>query len=78
MIVMVLMLVPFLASPVAVTIPVSVAVPPLLNNDGCHDNRGRYADIDVYIDGVGHAGYANSKARDQRCQERIFHTVLRS
>lgn len=52
----VVMFLPFLAFPVTVTIPISVAVPALLNNDGCRDYRGRRADIDVYVDGVGHAG----------------------
>lgn len=67
---------PFLAFPIAVTIPISVAVPPLLNDDGCRNYRGRRVDVDAQVDRLGCAGQTNAKAHDQRCQERIFHTVL--
>jgi hypothetical protein len=53
---MVVMFFPFLAFPVAMTIVISVPIP--ANDNRCRGDHygGGHADIDVYVDGIGHTG----------------------
>jgi hypothetical protein len=52
----VVMFLPFLAFPVAMTVVVSVPMP--ANDNRCLGDHygGRRADIDVYVNCIGHAG----------------------
>ena len=54
--VVVVMFLPFLALPVAMTVVISVPIPAYDNRCLGDHYRGRHADIDVYVDGIGHAG----------------------
>lgn len=64
MIAMVVVVFPLIPFPVTMTVVVPIPMP--ANNNRCLGDyyRGRCADIDVHVDGVRSAGYANSKARD--------------
>lgn len=78
---MVVVLFPFSTFPVTVTVVISIALPPFLNNDRCSDDDwdgGWRADINAYVDCICRAGHANSKARNERCQKRVFHAVFRN
>ena len=52
----VVMFLPFLAFPIAMTVVVSVPMPADDNRCLGDHYRGRRADIDVYVDCIGHAG----------------------
>lgn len=54
--VVVVMFLPFLAFPVAMTVVISVPMPANDNRRLGDDYGGRRTDIDVYVDSIGHAG----------------------
>lgn len=51
----VVMFLPILAFPVTMTVVISVPMPANDNRCLSDDYGGRRADIDVYVDGIGHA-----------------------
>lgn len=65
---------PLLAFPIAMPIPISVAMPTLLYDHG--GRRAWWAEIDVDVGGLRRACHANTQADQYEERSRMFHSCV--